>query len=343
MSEHKLPFSRWWLVIIAGAALGAAGLYQFAWSVIRVGIDSRLAPSEAALGTVFTLFVLFQTISQFPAGYVRDRWGPKLPLSVALVLLSGGFIGTGFSPTIYHVYLFYSLGGIGVGIVYTTAINTAVKWFDDRRGLATGLVGGAYGGVSFLIIPLIRGPIVTDFAGTVFVLAVFVGMVTLVAIPVVRDPARTSSAAHSEHPEDEQRDAKAVDNPSRKEYTWRETVRTWQFWLLYVIFIVVNGVGLMLIGKVVSFAEAVNLSAQTATVAASLIAFGEGTGIAIVSAASDRFGRERTAAVSLFVCGCALTIAAVAATYGFAAAFVVFAGMAAFFRSPHVRDLPDHH
>jgi OFA family oxalate/formate antiporter-like MFS transporter len=276
---------------------------------------------EASLGTVFTLFVVFQTVSQFPAGWVRDRYGPRVPLAAGGVLLAAGYAGIAYAPGLTGVYLAYAVGGVGAGIAYTVSLNTAVKWFDDRRGLATGIVGMAYGGVSFLAIPLVRGQIRGEFVGTMLVLGVFGGGVAVIGAVLLRDPPKVRADGGS-------RTRKADATP------WREAVRTWQFWHLYVAFVVVNGVGLMVIGKAVAFAEALELSAATATGAASLVAIGDAAGLALIGGVSDRFGRERTVAASLAGSGIALGAAVVAGAGGFGVAFVVAVFASAFLRSP---------
>jgi OFA family oxalate/formate antiporter-like MFS transporter len=115
---------------------------------------------------------------------------------------------------------------------------------------------------------------------------------------------------------------------------WRTAIGTWQFWVLYAVLVVVNGVGLMLVGQSVGFATGLGLSATVATTVASSIALADGAGVLIVSGLSDRFGGERTAGVSLVVCGCALAGSVVAGARGLAAPFVALVACAAFFRSP---------
>ncbi|MFC4550419.1 MULTISPECIES: MFS transporter [Halorussus] len=328
-------FSRWWLVAVAAVAMGAAGTYQFAWSSIRIPLGTRLAAPEVALGTVFTLFVVLQTVSQFPAGWVRDRFGPRIPTAVGALSLVAGYAGTAWAPTIEYVYLFYGIAGVGAGTIYTVAINTPVKWFDERRGLATGVVGLAYAGLSFVLIPFVRESVADDFGRTMLGLAALVGVLTLAAVPFLRDPADEDADAGEVGSDGGtvREDADAAVAPDAGEYTWREAVRTWQFWLLYAVFVAVNGAGLMVIAKVVAFAEAMALPAA-ATVAASLVALGDGAGVLVGGTASDRFGRERTITVSLVVCGVCLAGAAAAAVEGRSMAFVGLVTAAAFFRSP---------
>ncbi|MFB6079699.1 MAG: MFS transporter [Haloferacaceae archaeon] len=344
---------RWWLVAFAALAMGAAGSYQFVWSTIRGPLGAHVGAGEAALGTVFTAFVLAQTVAGFPAGRYRDRHGPRLPLAVGGVLVAAGYAGVALAPSFPAALAAYALGGVGSGTVYTVAVNTPVKWFDARRGLATGVVTMAYSASSA---PLIRyvGPTVgRDFAGTLAVLAAVTGVACLVGVPVLDDPERAADAGgdgrtgtetggdgDGEADDDpgaerggDEREAPAAGRASSGEYTWRETVRTWQFWTLYGAFLVVNGVGLMLIGKVVALATGLGLPAGAGTLAASVLAVGDGAGIVVIGAASDRLGRERTVGASLTCCGLALA-GTVLLGAGSAGAFVALAGAAAFLRSP---------
>ena len=350
MEREAIPFSRWWLVAAGALAMGIGGIYQFAWSSIRGPLGVQLGASETALGTVFTIFVVFQTASQFPAGWVRDRYGPRWPLAVGAILLAVGYVGTATAGSITLVYLAYGVGGVGAGIAYTVAMNTPVKWFTDRRGLATGVVGMAYGGVAFLLIPAVRRGIAASFETTLYVLAALSGVAVLVAVVVLRDPPSLVGSGDGDgepggvsDPDDEEAggvserdDAYGPDHrpDADRTYTWRETIRTWQFWLLYAVFLVVNGVGLMLIGKVVPYADQFELAPAVATASASAIAIFDAGGVLGGGWLSDRLGPLRTAGGSLVLCGLALGGSVLAGGGEVGLAFVALVGAAAFFRSP---------
>jgi OFA family oxalate/formate antiporter-like MFS transporter len=321
------------LVVAAALAIGAAGTYQFVWSSIRLPLGSALGTGETQLGTVFTVFLVFQAGSQFPVGWVRDRYGPRVPLLVGAPLLAAGYAGTALADGLLAVDAADAVGGVGCGAVYTVAVNTPVKWFRERRGLATGIVTMSYSGVSFLLIPVVRRGVAGDLAGTLLALGAGVGAVGLAAAAVLRDPpegvggdpAPTDDAASDPEPDG---------GTPPGTYEWRETVRTWQFWLLYAVMIVVNGVGLMLIGKVVTYADAVGLPGAVATAGASVVAFADAAGIVTVGGLSDRFGRVRTVSASLVCAGLALLAATVAGAAGAAWPFAALVGLAALFRSP---------
>ena len=318
--------SRWWLVVVAALVLGTAGVYQFGWSSIRPALGARLGATETALGTAFTLFVVFQTVAQFPAGWVRDRYGPRMPLLVGAACMTAGFAGLGLVRSPPAVYVAYAVGGVGVAAAYTVAVNTPVKWFTDRRGLATSVVTMAFSGVSVLAIPAIRRGVDAAFGRAMLALGVLVGAVAVLGAVVLRDPGEVDD--EGEEP---------ADGPM---YTWREAIRTWQFWLLYAVFAVLNGVGLMVIGKAVAYASALSLPPHAGTASASLIALGDAAGIAVVGSLSDYLGRVRSLSASLALSGLSLGGAVLLGEAGFAWGFVVLVGATVFFRSPSFAIFP---
>jgi OFA family oxalate/formate antiporter-like MFS transporter len=351
--SRKRSTRRWLFVALGAAVMGGAGTYQFVWSSLSAAVGARIPASQTALGTVFTLFVVAQTLVQLPAGSIRDRYGPRKLLFAAAALMFAGYAGLGVAPTLPVVYASYAIGGLGAGIAYTVAVNTPVKWFDEYRGLATGIVSMAYGGVSFVVIPLVRGAIDAAFTRTLLLLGIAVGIVGLFAAGLLRDPSVGPSSPGSSTSTDSSEAATSEADPTEADATetrptdsrggsdgaddavgWRTAARTWQFWVFYGVMVVVNGVGLMLIGQSVGFTNGLGLSSATATTVASVIALADGGGLLVLAGLSDRIGEERTAGVSLVLCGVSLAGAVASGARGYASLFVVFVGAAAFFRSP---------
>ena len=325
----SLPFSRWWLIASGTLAMGIAGTFQFVWSSIRGPLGSQIGATEATLGTLFTIVIATQTIAQFPAGWVRDRYGPKLPTLAGGILIAAGYGGLATATTPIGAGVAAAAGGAGAGAIYTIAVNTPIKWFDERRGLATGILTMSYALLSFALIPVVRRDLLGGLEVTLVAFGVVAVLVCLLAAVVLRDPedgSESAEAAGTDGGESETRSAEP--------YQWRQAVRTRQFWLLYVVFIVVNGVGLMLIGKVITFAETLGLSAATATAGASIVAVADGAGGLIVGGLSDRFGPLRTVGTALLVSAAGIAGAVVAGTQGVGLLFVAAVAVAGFFRSP---------
>ncbi|ODR82890.1 oxalate:formate antiporter [Haladaptatus sp. W1] len=339
MTDGRSRSSRWLYVAAAVGTVGTAGTYQFSWPAIRGALGAQAAASGTALGTIFSVMVVAQTLTAFPAGWTRDRYGPRIPFFAAAALLFSGFVGAAFDPTLPALFLWFALGGAGVGIAYDVAINTPSRWFVSRRGMATGAVSMAFSGTSFLLISVIKRSVETDFSATLLALGVASGVTAVTAALVVHDPDERDSTGDGS---DESAGDSSPDgsSPSGPDVTWRTMVRTRRFWVLYVVFAVVNGVGLLLVEKVVVYAAHFGLSTTAAVTAASLVALGQASGVIVVGTASDRLGRVRTLTGSLVCCGIALAAMVAAGGMGAQWAFVALAGVTMFFRSPSFSILP---
>jgi OFA family oxalate/formate antiporter-like MFS transporter len=336
-AHEYLGFSRWWLIVVAAGAMGVVSPYQYVWSSIEGPLARDLGIPLPALGLVFTLFVVFQAGSQFPVGWWRDRHGPRVLTAVAAILAGGGYVGITFASEVWHLYVLYSLGAIGVGIVYTVAVNTALKWFPDRRGLTTGVGTMAFAGGAALFVPFVRANAAVDTYGNV--LRVMGGIIFLVVLAAAfllqdppadwRDPDRESA--------DTERDPTA--RPARQ-YTWRDTVRTWQFWLMYAMFIAVSGAGLMVTAKVISFAQAMSLTESTATLSATVLPIAAGIGRLVMGELSDRFDRRHTMTISFVLCGIGVGGLVLSARAGSTPLFLASVVVSVFFWSPQYTLFP---
>ncbi|MCO8246482.1 MFS transporter [Haladaptatus sp. AB643] len=346
MVGGRFRSARWWYIVAAVLAVGTAGTYQFSWPAIRGELGAHASASGTELGAIFSVLVVAETLTAFPAGWIRDRYGPRLPFFVAAALLFGGFVGASFVPSLPALYLWFALGGAGMGIAYDVAINTPSRWFVSRRGMATGAVSMAFSGTSFLLIPFIKSAVETSFSPTLFVLGVAAGVAGVVAGLIIHDPEEewddeSEDDGSDTTPGSKDDDPAAADSTAAgSNVTWRTMIRTRRFWLLYVLFAVVNGVGLVLIEKVIVYATHLGLSVTAATAAASMVALGQATGVIVIGTASDRLGRERALAGSVVCCGIALTALVVSGGMGLQWVFVALAWLTMFFRAPSFSILP---
>jgi OFA family oxalate/formate antiporter-like MFS transporter len=343
-AREELGFSRWWQIAAAALMMGLVSPYQYVWSSIEQPLADSLGISLPAIGLVFTVFVVIQAGSQFPVGWWRDRRGPRRLTLVAGLLASGGYVGLAYATTVWQLYLLYALGALGVGIVYTVAVNTAIKWFPDRRGLTTGAGTMAFAGGSALFVPYVRAnATVAAYPDVLRNMGLLIGIGIVVGALVLRDPpadwieevGRETPGADSEGEATTDGDTTAA-----RQFTWRETVRTWQFWLMYAMFVAGSGAGLMLTAKIVSFADHHGLGATIATASATLLPLSSGVGRLVVGELSDRVARERAMAASLAVSGVGVAAIVWLARAGNRWAFVGAVIVAVFFWSPQYALFP---
>ncbi|MFQ3320868.1 MAG: OFA family oxalate/formate antiporter-like MFS transporter, partial [Natronomonas sp.] len=288
-AQDVLGFSRWWQIVAAAGMMAAVSPYQYVWSSIEGPLAERLDIALPALGAVFSFYVVFQSLSQFPAGWWRDRRGPGVLTFLAALLAGGGYIGLAYATELWQLYVLYSLGSIGVGIIYTIAVNTAVKWFPDRTGLTTGIGTMAFAGGSALVVPYVRAnATVAAYADVLRNVGIAILAILLVGSVLLRDPPDDWLGID----EDTDTDSLAASVRGRA-YTTREMLKTWQFWLLYAMFIAAAGADLIVIANIVRFAEHVGFAAIIATIAATLLPLAAGVSRMILGEVSDRFPRKR--------------------------------------------------
>ena len=328
-----LGFSRWWQIAAAAGMMAAVSPYQYVWSSIEQPLARSLDIGLPALGAVFSFYVVFQSLSQFPAGKWRDSRGPGALTFVAALLAGGGYIGLAYATAVWQLYLLYSLGAVGVGIVYTVAVNTAVKWFPDRTGLTTGIGTMAFAAGSALVVPYVRAnATVSAYSDVLRNVGLAILVVTLVGAVLLRDPPEDWLGL--EDGDGDGDDEGLAASLRGRAYTTREMLSTWQFWLLYAMFVAMAGADLIVIANVVRFAEQFGLAAVVATASATLLPVAAGVSRMILGEASDRYDRKRVMAVSFVLAG-VFRLALIGA--GRAEAGIAFVGLvmaAMFFSSP---------
>lgn len=163
--EAKPGFNRW-LVPPAALAIHLCIGQAYAFSVFRLPMTRLLGITAPAEGDwkmeqtfwPFTLAIVFLGLSAAVFGRWIEKVGPRLSGMVSAVLWSTGFLlgAVGiWSHQLWLVCLGYGVvGGCGLGIGYITPVSTLIKWFPDRRGLATGLAIMGFGGGAMIASPL---------------------------------------------------------------------------------------------------------------------------------------------------------------------------------------------
>ncbi len=145
-----------WIQMIAGIiAMMAIANLQYAWTLFTKPLTQSLHATLAAVQVAFAAFIIAETWLVPFEGYLIDRLGPRKVIGIGGILVSLGWIGSGYAPSLHSLYFWYVVGGIGAGAVYGGTVGNALKWFPDHRGLCAGLTAGAYGiGTALTVSPI---------------------------------------------------------------------------------------------------------------------------------------------------------------------------------------------
>ncbi len=166
--EHIIAppgFNRW-RVALASVAIHLCIGSVYAWSVFNPPLTRLLgvvapAADDWSLGNVvwiFSVAIVFLGLSAAVAGKWLEKVGPRLVGIVAAWCWSGGFLLGALGIHTHQLWLLYLgygvIGGCGLGLGYVSPVSTLIRWFPDRRGMATGLAIMGFGGGAIIGAPL---------------------------------------------------------------------------------------------------------------------------------------------------------------------------------------------
>src|SRR5580693_2991814 len=111
-----------------------------------------------AVTHIFETFIAMLGISAAIWGGWLERAGPRKAGFIAALCWGGGLVIGGIGVSMHQLWLTFLgcgvLGGVGQGLGYITPVSTLIKWFPDRRGMATGFAIMGYGGGALIGSPL---------------------------------------------------------------------------------------------------------------------------------------------------------------------------------------------
>ncbi|MGJ9416898.1 OFA family MFS transporter [Massilia sp. CMS3.1] len=110
------------------------------------------------LGWMYTLFFVFLGLAAWLFGGWLEHAGPRKAGIVSAVCWCGGLVISAFGIYTHQIWLMWLgsgvIGGIGLGLGYISPVSTLIKWFPDRRGMATGMAIMGFGGGAVIGAPL---------------------------------------------------------------------------------------------------------------------------------------------------------------------------------------------
>ena len=158
-------FNRWLIVPAAlGIHLCIGSVY--AWSIFNPALVKHIGVVASAADDwtlkdvvwVFTVAIVCLGLAAAIAGRWLEQVGPRMVGVVSACCWGGGFVLGGVGIVTHQLWLLYLgygvLGGCGLGLGYVSPVGTLIRWFPDRRGMATGMAIMGFGGGAMIGAPL---------------------------------------------------------------------------------------------------------------------------------------------------------------------------------------------
>jgi MFS family permease len=154
--ETAVTFSRW-LIPVGAVMVHICIGSVYAWSTFNRPIQA-LFPDDPSWFTppytTYTTALALLGLSAAFGGPWVERRGPRVAATAAALFFGSGLLIGGIGLAIHQSVLVFLgmgfIGGIGCGLGYISPVSTLVKWFPDRRGMATGMAIMGFGGGAFL-------------------------------------------------------------------------------------------------------------------------------------------------------------------------------------------------
>jgi MFS family permease len=299
------PPNRWIYVIVGFVANICLGTL-YGWSVFKPFVHAEPYNISLPDTTIpFSVSMLVFGITFALAGRMINTRGPRLPALIGAVCAGVGYILSGAimsAPSAALPILTVTFGvvaGTGCGFGYNPPIAAVGRWFPDKRGLALGITVSGYA-----LSPLITAPAVEFLAKTYGIAYTFVilGVVFLVLLLVLGSILAFPPADWKAPPVPAATAKKSWVAASR-DYTTKEMLKTRTFYIVWMIYMIGAGAGLMVIGLTKQIAtDMTGLKeslAWMALVAVQVYAVANAGGRVAMGVVTDILGPKRTILIML--------------------------------------------
>ena len=282
-----------WRVAFSGLGINLALGVLYTWSLFKDAIAKDFGWQGNQLNDPYALCCLVFAFAMILAGKCQDKFGPRATASIGGLLVCAGMVLISTTNS-YSTWLlgFGVLVGIGIGFAYSSTTPPALKWFPPAKtGLIAGLVVAGFGLAPIYLAPtsqyllanygLQKSMLLFGVAFTVIV----IGLSQLLKNPPAGFVAAPQNSVAAK--------TTAVSS------TAVEMLRSPMFYLLWLIYFIGAGAGLMVIGSVSGMAK--KSMGANAFIAVAVLAIGNAGGRVIAGILSDKIGRKWTLALVLAI------------------------------------------
>jgi OFA family oxalate/formate antiporter-like MFS transporter len=257
----------------------------YAWSIFVTPLREEFLLSSVQPQLVFGFIIAGFTITMLFVGRIERRLGPKTTAIIGAVLFCSGYLLASVSEgKIVVIILGISiLSGSGMGFGYVTVLSNIVRWFPERKGLATGIVVAAFG-CGALLMSLIAQPLLNNdvyildvfrMIGIVYGILLFAGALCLSVpgVPGAEKPGRPIGIG--------------------------TLLQDRRFWVLFYTYFAGSFAGLMLIGHLKPLGIFYGIGDNAAVTAVVLLSAGNAAGRILWGQVHDKIGGKPSVLIAL--------------------------------------------
>lgn len=283
-----------WLIALSAIGIHISIGSVYAYSVMTNPVKDIFDVEGSTIKWAFKLAILFLGMSAAFLGPWVEKVGPKVSGITAGLFYGIGILGSGLAVYLESLALFYLcygvIGGIGLGLGYITPVSTLVKWFPDKRGLATGMAIMGFGFSALIFGPVMQSLFETVGISNAFYILGIIYMILIIvsALYIERPPVGYSPTGFSQ-------EASSTIKADISNMTSKEALSSRRFYYIWIMMFINITCGIAIIAAASPMVqEKLNYTPMQAATVVGLIGVFNGLGRLFWSSLSDYLGRSNT-------------------------------------------------
>ncbi|WP_232697989.1 L-lactate MFS transporter [Brevibacillus daliensis] len=286
-----------WLIAASAVGIHISIGSVYAWSVYSKPLQKEFGWNPSDVSLTFSIAIFFLGLSAAFLGHFVEKHGPRKSGTLSSIFFGVGMIGAGVATQFGNLYLLYLcygvLGGIGLGVGYITPVSTLVKWFPDRRGLATGMAIMGFGFASLIAGPIIQKLISNvGIPNTFYILGSIYFIVMFSSAQYLAPPPKDWAPEGIKEKVESGAKEKVAD---LSQLTANEAIKTKRFYYLWLMLFINITCGIAILSEASPMAQ--EIAGMTAVQAAAMVGLAglfNGGGRIAWASFSDYIGRPNT-------------------------------------------------
>jgi OFA family oxalate/formate antiporter-like MFS transporter len=286
--------NRWLQLAFGVLCTVALSNLQYGWTLFVNPMQAATHWERASIQVAFTIMIFVNTWLSPVEGWIVDRYGPRPVVMFGGLMVGLSWVLNSRAESLQTLYLAAVIGGVGVGSVFATCMGLALKWFPDRRGLATGMIAAGLAlGAALTVIPVAAMIKSSGYRHTFLFFGLIQGTSIFVLGAFLLKPIIPKSWSEA---------AARAGFRGGADFAPSETVRTGTFWLIYLVYVLIASGGMVITAQLGPIAHdfavenhlvtLLGYSIPVLTLAITVDNFANGITRPLCGFISDRIGRE---------------------------------------------------
>ncbi len=312
LKEWEAPafFYGWIIVFSSFLTLGVVFGVWYSYSVFILVVIKEFGWSTASASSIFSIFIMSQALAGMAAGYLQDRFGPRIVIPAGAMILSLALILTSRAQNLWQFQIFYGfLAGSGISLLGFASHSAFIpKWFERKRGLALGIAMSGIGFGMLLLVPLTEKLITLYGWRDAYIYLACISLFVIAPVNLVftrRNPAAVNQHPDGDPPDNQQKGIEQkrsmiiIDKKwAAQDWDLRKAVYTKRFWCLTSAFFTISFAFQGTLLHAVSSMVDAGMNRDTAAYFFGIAGIAGSGGKILFGYLSDVLGRERSKSIS---------------------------------------------